>query len=111
MYKLLNVHDGKLLSTLGGMVYKVGQWNWPKYGKLFVFENYNYALQHATLQSMSRFKIMKCTVINPSRIEKIAFSSGDFEAFWTGGMVISMDPPPGTFVVDGVYLHDGSVFT
>jgi len=104
MYKLLRLG---LQSSFAHYSYKLGCWNRPEYGKLFVFDT----IENAKLYWAKRppdidYVLYSCSVINPKRADRIAASALDFCVFWRGHNYLpTMKAPRGTFFVDGVWLN------
>lgn len=93
MYKLVHKKDDKFFSYLGSpdtfkfsLEYKIGEWTYPKIGKLFIFDNLTEAQYHAT-SSCSIFEC-ECINIKPSYLiidtrELKDIDEKTLDKFWT----------------------------
>jgi len=104
MYKLLRERNGLLYSSYASKIYRVGSWEYPKFGKLFVFDTLKNLKNH--MPCPHRFVAYKCEVRDPEPIEIIARWRGDFESFWREKCWWCMDAPKGTLVCSAVKLTE-----
>ena len=110
MYKLLSITNNKLVSFNGyGLEYKIGEWTYPKFGKLFVFNGLYQAKQWCGYQNV----IYKCEIIGEPEKPKFICninmcSNNNIKEFWENGSykVSQKSIPIGTYLLDAVKITE-----